>query len=172
MTEPAYNPNPHAHPGLHAIAIVEAAKGALAVLAASGLELLGPAPLRHFVQLLIARFQPEPGHGAMAWLAGAINPDAVHIAAAAMFFYGVLHLLEAWGLWRAKSWASWLGCVTAAAYLPFDVFAMIRHPGGIALAVVAINLVVVWVLARDLIKRRRRIHRARVPGSREPALPG
>ena len=34
---PHYNPDPHAHPGLHVIALVEATKGALAVLAASGL---------------------------------------------------------------------------------------------------------------------------------------
>ncbi|MFC3715119.1 DUF2127 domain-containing protein, partial [Luteimonas soli] len=150
-----YNPDPHAHPGLHVIAIIEAAKGALAVLAASGLELLGPAPLQHFVRLLVARFQLDPDHGAAAWLADAINPNAVHMAAAAVFFYGVLHLFEAWGLWRAKSWASWLGCVTAAAYLPVDLYALAAHPGWIALAVVAINVVVVWVLARDLMKRRR-----------------
>ena len=42
---PHYNPDPHAHPGLHVIAIFEAAKCLLALLAASGLELLGPAPL-------------------------------------------------------------------------------------------------------------------------------
>lgn len=155
MTGANYDPDPHAHPGLHAIAIIEAAKGALAVLAASGLELLGPAPLQHFVQLLIARFQFDPDHGAMAWLAHAINPGAIHMAAAAVSCYGVLHLLEAWGLWRAKSWASWLGCVTAAAYLPFDAYALFAHPGWIAAAVVAINVIVVWVLARDLLKRHR-----------------
>ena len=153
-SHPHYNPDPHAHPGLHVIAIVEATKGLLAVLAASGLELLGPAPLQHFVRLLIARFQLDPDHGAMAWLAGAISPDSVHFAAGAVFFYGALHLAEAWGLWRAKSWASWLGCLTAAAYLPFDVYALLRHPGGISLGVVAINLAVVWVLGRDLLKRR------------------
>ncbi|WP_245559600.1 DUF2127 domain-containing protein [Luteimonas mephitis] len=140
---------------MHIIAIVEATKGALAVLAASGLELLGPASLQHFVQVLIARFQLDPDHGAMAWLAHAISPDSVHLAAAAVFFYGALHLLEGWGLWRAKSWASWLGCVTAAAYLPFDVYALFVHPGWIALAVVAVNVIVVWVLARDLLRRRR-----------------
>lgn len=152
---PHYNPDPHAHPGLHVIALVEATKGALAVLAASGLELLGPAPLQHWVHLLIARFQLDPEHGAMAWLGSAISPGSVHFAAAAVFFYGALHLLEAWGLWRAKSWASWLGCVTAAAYLPFDVYALLHHPGWISFAVVAINLAVVWVLGRDLLKRRR-----------------
>jgi uncharacterized membrane protein (DUF2068 family) len=150
-----YNPNPRAHPGLHLIALIEAAKGVLAILAASGLEILGPKPLQHWVHLLIARFQLDPEHGAMAWLAQSISPHSVHFAAAAVFLYGAVHLVEAWGLWRARSWASWLGCLTAAAYLPFDIYALIRHPGWISAAVVAINLIVVWVLGRDLMKRRR-----------------
>ena len=69
LNEQHYNPDPHAHPGLHAIAIVEAVKGSLALLAASGLELIGPAPLQRRVQELIARFQLDPSHGAAAWLA-------------------------------------------------------------------------------------------------------
>lgn len=150
-----YNPDPHKHPGLHAIALVEGGKGALAVLAASGLELLGPAPLQHALDRLIAHFHLDPDHGVMARLAAAISPHAVHLAVAAVLAYGVLHLIEAWGLWRDKAWASWLGCLTAAAYLPFDVHAAFHHPGWLSLAVVAINLLVVWVLARDLFKRRR-----------------
>jgi uncharacterized membrane protein (DUF2068 family) len=150
-----YDPDPHAHPGLHVVAIVEAAKGGLAVIAATGLELLGPAPLRHWVQALIDRFRFDPGHGAFAWLLHAINPDSVHLAAAAVFAYGALHMVEAWGLWRAKAWASWLGCIVAALYLPLEFHALFAHPGGLSVAIVAINLVVVWVLARDLVKRRR-----------------
>lgn len=149
-----YNPDPHRHPGLHVIAVVEAVKGALAVFAASGLELLGPAPLQRWVHELIVRFQLDPDHGAMAWLANAISPHSVHFAAAAVLAYGALHLLEAWGLWRAKAWASWLGCLAAAAYLPFDIYALFRHPGWLSAAVVLINLIVVWVLGRDLFKRR------------------
>ena len=99
MTQQDYNPDPHAHPGLHVIAVVEAVKGSLALLAASGLELLGPAPLQHWVDALIARFQLDPDHGAMAWLAHAINPDAVHLAAAVAALYGIVHLIEGWGLW-------------------------------------------------------------------------
>lgn len=154
-SHPHYNPDPHAHPGLHVIAMVEAVKGVLAILAASGLELLGPAPLQRWLHELIARFQLNPDHGAMAWLANAISPHSVHLAAAAVFFYGALHLFEAWGLWRARSWASWLGCLTAAAYLPFDVYALFRHFGWVSLTVVAINLIVVWVLGHDLVVRRR-----------------
>ena len=155
MSEDPYNPDPHAHPGLHVIAVVEAVKGTLALLAASGLELLGPAPLQRWVRALIARFQLDPDHGAMAWLADAINPGAVHLAAVVALIYGVLHLVEGWGLWRAKAWASWLGCLAAAAYLPFDIYAFASHRHWLEALVVAINLLVVWVLGRDLVKRKR-----------------
>lgn len=151
---PHYNPDPHAHPGLHLIAFIEAAKGTLAVLAASGLELLGPAPLRRWVHALIARFELDPQHGALALFARQISPGAVHWAAAVVIAYGVLHLFEAWGLWRAKVWASWLGCVAAALYLPLDLYALWHHRGWAALTVLAINLLVVWVLARDILRRR------------------
>jgi uncharacterized membrane protein (DUF2068 family) len=153
-THPHYNPDPHAHPGLHVIAIFEASKGLLAWMAASGLALIGPAPLQRWVQLLIARFQLDPDRGAMAWLANAIGPGTVHVAAAIAAIYGALHIVEGWGLWRAKAWASWLGCVTAALYLPFDVYAFALHRHWMEAVVVAVNLIVVWVLARDLLKRK------------------
>ena len=57
-------------------------------------------------------------------------------------------------LWRDKAWASWLGCLAAALYLPFDGYALLHHPGWPALIVFVINLLVVGVLARDLAKRR------------------
>ena len=64
------NPDPQAHPGLQAIAVIEAIKGLLALSAASGLELLGPAcRCKRWVHELIARFQLDPDHGALAWLA-------------------------------------------------------------------------------------------------------
>ncbi|AJQ88910.1 DUF2127 domain-containing protein [Xanthomonas oryzae pv. oryzicola] len=138
------------------IALLEAVKGTLGLLAATGLELLGPLPLQHAVITLIRRFNLDPDHGALPSLLKTISPDAVHLAAAAMLAYGLLHVVEAWGLWRAKAWASVLGCLSAAIYLPFDIYAIARHPGWTAWAVLAINLLVVGVLARDLVRRRRR----------------
>ncbi|MCF5090221.1 MULTISPECIES: DUF2127 domain-containing protein [Stenotrophomonas] len=155
MSQNGYNPDPHRHPGLHVIALLEASKAMLALLAATGLEILGPQPLRDGVNALIRRFSLDPDHGTLPSLLNAISPDAVHLAAAAMIGYGLLHLVEAWGLWKAKAWASWLGCLTASIYLPFDIYAIVRHPGWASWTVLAINLVVVYVLARDLRKRRR-----------------
>lgn len=154
-TSSPYNPDPHAHPGLHAIAMVEMAKGALALIAASGLEIMGPAPLQRALHAMIQHFQLDPATGITAWLAGVLNPTGIHIAAAIAAAYGLLHLIEGWGLWRAKAWASWLGCLSAAAYLPFDITAFLHHRHWLEAVAVAINLLVVWVLARDLFKRRR-----------------
>lgn len=155
MSQNGYNPDPHRHPGLHVIALLEASKAMLALLAATGLEILGPQPLRDGVNALIRRFSLDPDHGTLPSLLNAISPDAVHLAAAAMIGYSLLHLVEAWGLWKAKAWASWLGCLTASIYLPFDIYAIVRHPGWASWTVLAINLIVVYVLARDLRKRRR-----------------
>jgi uncharacterized membrane protein (DUF2068 family) len=149
-----YVHDPRAHPGLRLIALIEVIKGLLALSAASGLELIGPIPLKRWADALIQYFQLDPEHGAMAWLANAINPGSVHLAAAAVGAYGLLHVIEAWGLWRDRAWASWLGCIAASVYLPFDLYALIRHPGWVSVAVIAINVLVVWVLARDLLKRR------------------
>ena len=153
---PGYDPAPTAHRGLHAIAALEAAKGVLALSAASGLELLGPAPLQRWIEELIARFHLDPAHGAVAWLARGIDPDSVHLAAAIALAYGLLRLLEAWGLWKARAWASWLGCIGSAAYLPLDIYALYHHPGWHTWTLLIVNLVIVWVLWRD-IRRRKRI---------------
>lgn len=149
-----YNPNPRAHPGLRAIALVELIKGLLALMAASGLEILGPAPLRSFVHALIRHFELSSTDGPLAWLANAISAGTVHTTAAIAAAYGALHVVEAWGLWRDKAWASWLGCIAAAIYLPFDVHVLWYHPGTPAMMVLVINVIVVYVLARDLFRRR------------------
>jgi uncharacterized membrane protein (DUF2068 family) len=149
----ACDPDPRAHRGLHAIALIELGKSMLALLAASGLEILGPAPIKRFVHHLIEVFQFDANHSALAMFARRINPESVHLAAALAAIYGVVHLIEAWGLWGAKAWASWLGCIAAAIYLPFEFYALIRSPGWVEVSVVAINLITVWVLARDVWKR-------------------
>ena len=154
MTPTAYNPDPKRHPGLHVIALLEAGKAMLALAAATGLEMLGPQPLRDGINALIRRFSLDPDHGTLPSLLNMINPDVVHLAAAAMLAYGLLHLVEAWGLWRAKAWASWLGCLSASLYLPFDVYAIVHHPGWASWAVLLVNLLVVYVLGRDLFKRK------------------
>ena len=147
-------PADNEHRGLHAVALFEATKGVLALLAATGLEWLGPATLQRAAEALLALLRLDATHGSAAWLATAWNPGAVHMAAAVAALYGMVRLAEAWGLWRGKAWASWLG-LSAALYLPFDLYAFALHRHWLEAVVVAVNLLVVWILARDLLRRRR-----------------
>ena len=151
-----YDPDRHAHPGLAAIALLEAGKAALAFLAAAGLEISGPVPLRNIVNTLIRRIGSDPEHGSFSKLLDLITPDTVHVGVAALVAYGLLRVVEAWGLWRARAWASWLGCISAALYLPLDIYAIVKHPGWASWLLLAVNILVVWVLARDLGKRHRK----------------
>lgn len=156
MTSELLSPNPaaHAQPGFHLLALFEGLKGVLALVAAASLEIMGPQPLQDLVAGLITKFNLNPHSGPLPTLLHAINPAAVHFAALVLVMYAAVRLLEAWGLWRAKAWASWLGCVSAALYLPLDLYAIVKHPGWASWLLLAVNVLVVWVLARDIGKRR------------------
>jgi len=153
---PADNPAVTTPPRLQVLALFEGMKGTLALIAAASLELIGPGPLRRLIDSLISKFNLDPDSGPLHALLSAIDPAAVNFAAAILALYGVLRLAEAWGLWRGKAWASWLGCVGTAAYLPLDLYGLYYHRGWQAWVVLGLNLLVVWVLARDIRRRRGR----------------
>lgn len=148
------DPGRRAHPGLHAIALVEMGKGVLALLAAGAVATLGAARIDDAIDRLAALSHFDAIHRALSAVARDIDPASVHLVVAAAVAYGALRLVEGWGLWRARAWASWLGAVSVAIYLPFDLYASVRHPGWIAFVVLAVNLAVLWILARDLLGRR------------------
>ena len=155
MQPDAPNDSGHrAHPGLHAIALIEMGKGVLALLVAGAIATLGASRIDDAIDRLAALSHFDAIHRALATVASDINPASVHLVVAAIIAYAALRLIEGWGLWRGRAWASWLGAVSVALYLPFDLYASVRHPGWIAFVVLAVNLAVLWILARDLLGRR------------------
>ena len=155
------DPAAPAQPGFHLLALFEGLKGLLALIAAASLEVMGPQPLQDLVAGLITKFNLDPDAGPLPTLLHAINPAAVHFAATVLVLYAAVRLLEAWGLWRAKAWASWLGCIGTALYLPLDLFGIYYHRSVYAWVVLALNFAVFAVLARDLAKRHRQAEIAR-----------
>jgi uncharacterized membrane protein (DUF2068 family) len=141
------------HNGLRAIALFEAAKGVVALLAAGALALIGPDALQHELERVLARFGAETARGSTAML-DAITPQTLHIAIGIAVIYAGMRLLEGWGLWRHRAWASWLGVIGAAAYLPFEIYALWQHPDWLTWGVFLLNLLIVLVLARDLRRRQ------------------
>jgi len=139
---------------VRAIALFEAGKGLLALLLSGALAWLGPASLKQSVESLRLWLRLDR-EGGTRMLLDAIGPGTVHMAVAIALLYGAIRVLEAWGLWRAKAWASWLGCIGAALYLPVELYSLVRQPGWPTAAVLVVNLLVVAVLGLDLLQRRR-----------------
>jgi uncharacterized membrane protein (DUF2068 family) len=71
----------------------------------------------------------------------------IAIAAAA---YSTIRFIEAYGLWRGRSWAEWFGVISGLVYVPFEVIHLVRKPSGLSVGVLSINILIVAVLYRAL----------------------
>lgn len=138
---------------VRSVAVFEAAKGVLALAVATALLALGPADLSRGWYALLRGLHLSTDRGAGAWLAERITVDNVSLAAGVAAAYASIRFVEAWGLWRGRRWASWLGCIGAAVYLPLDIHALVRAPGAFTWAILGINLMIVGILWHDLRRR-------------------
>lgn len=142
---------------LHAIAIFEAIKGLAALAGIIGVIDLMHHDVRHLAIDLIGRFGQNPeGHYASIILHYAdLLPNAdVRALALLAAFYILLRLSEAYGLWHDRAWGEWLGALSGALYIPFEVSHLMHRLSYISAAVLAGNMVVVGFLAFQLWRRR------------------
>lgn len=140
---------------LRAVAVFEAGKGVAALLAAGALGWLGAPQLQRLAESLAARVGAPLDRDRVAWLERVFDAGTLDLVLVVLLLYAAVRFVEAWGLWRARGWASWLGCIGAAMYLPIELRELWRHPGWLPATVLAINLSVVWVLGRDCLRRMR-----------------
>ena len=60
--------------------------------------------------------------------------------------YSIVRFVEAYGLWRERTWAEWFALISGALYVPFEVYELVRRPTLIHVAVLLINLAVVFYM--------------------------
>lgn len=134
------------------MATFEAAKGALALCAGSGLLMLWHTDAQAVGDALARHLHLNPGkqQGGVLW--SAIQGAETHLRwiAVGVLSYAILRFTEAFGLWYGRAWAEWFGVVSGAIYLPFDLLELVREPGLISVAMLALNLLIVGYLARHL----------------------
>ena len=71
-----------------------------------------------------------------------------------------MRFTEAYGLWHAREWAEWFALLSGAAYMPFEVYELARHPTVFKWGILGINTLIVLYLAwllRDSYRRRTRV---------------
>jgi uncharacterized membrane protein (DUF2068 family) len=144
---------------VRAVALLEAGKGLLALLAGSGLLLLWNADLQTLGDELLRHLHLNPGrlHGNVLWQAlTSSSHDHLHLLALGVFCYALLRFTEATGLWLDQRWAEWLGVISGGIYVPFEVRELLHRPGLLSFTLLALNVLIVGYLAVRLARRRNR----------------
>jgi len=142
---------------LHLIAAFEAIKGIAALAAVLGVLDLMHHDVRHLAIELIGHFHlnPEAHYPSVllhyADLLPGIDLNLLVFLAAG---YVATRFLESYGLWNDRAWGEWLGALSGALYVPFEVAHLIHRPTGITAAVLVFNIFLVCFLAIRLWHRR------------------
>ena len=141
--------------GLQAVAVLEAAKGVIVFGAGFGLLALLHRNIRHIAESLVTRLHLDPERhytGVFLDAAAHVTDARLWALAALAFAYSALRMTEAYGLWRSRRWAAWLGAASGLLYVPVEIYELAHRPGAIKAATLLVNLAVVayllWTLRR------------------------
>jgi uncharacterized membrane protein (DUF2068 family) len=102
-------------------------------------------------------------HHAHAWsleladlvVRAAANRRTLPVIEVALVADGLVGLVEGWALFHGRWWGPWLVVVATGSLLPFEVVALVRHAHLVRVALFAVNLAIVWYLARMAMRERR-----------------
>jgi len=152
--------------GLRAVAVFEAAKGTVVLLAGFGLLSLMDRDLETFVEQLVAHLHLNPAKGYprifLDAAANITNTRLLWLAAFALL-YAAIRWVEAYGLWLEKRWAEWLAVLSGAIYVPAELYELARGANALKFLLLGINICIVAYMIRALRRTRHDRLNARDP---------
>jgi uncharacterized membrane protein (DUF2068 family) len=149
--------------GVRTVAVFEASKGALVLVAGCGLLRFLHRDVRSVAEELVEHLHLNPAKRAPHVFLDAVDrlPDVrLSVLALFAFAYAVMRFVEAYGLWRVRRWAEWVAVASGAIYLPFEVYELARGVTWLRLATFAINLAIVAMMAYAIRAERADLGRA------------
>lgn len=138
---------------LLSVAVFEAAKGAVVLLAGLGVVALIHHGGQHVAERLVAHLHLNPAKDNPTIFLKLVHDLAnVHLwtLAAGAGAYALVRFIEAYGLWHGKRWAKWFAALSGAMYLPFELREIVSSHSGLAVAALLINGLVVALMVHEL----------------------
>jgi uncharacterized membrane protein (DUF2068 family) len=117
--------------GVRAVALFEALKGTLVLLAGFGLLALVHRDLEDLAERLVRHSHLDPAsHYPRVFVeAAAHTSDArLRTLAALAFAYSIVRFVEAYGLWHMRAWAEWFAILSGCLYLPVEFYELVERP--------------------------------------------
>jgi len=142
--------------GLRVVALIEASKGLVVLLAGFGLFVIVDEGAARFAEDVVRHMHLNPAKGVprifIELMSDTSNRRLQWLALGGLA-YASLRLLEAFGLWRGRAWAEWLAVASGAIYIPFELAELAAGVTPFKLCTLAVNLGVVaymaWILRCD-----------------------
>jgi len=131
---------------LRAVALFEALKGAIVLVAGFGLTRLVHRDVEHAAEALIDRLHLDAAKKfphIFLQLAANISDAQLWGLAALALAYALLRFAEAYGLWFQRRWAQWLAAVSGAIYVPVEIYELSRGVSWIKVGALVLNAAVV-----------------------------
>ena len=150
------------HPGLRAVATLEAVKGLVVLLAGFGAFALIHHDVQAVADSLVRHSHLNPAHHfprIFLHAAGRMTDARLWMLSAGALAYSGVRFAESWGLWRARAWAEWLGALSGVIYIPFEVVSLVTRPTPLKVVTILANVAVVAYLGLLIIRGERRAPR-------------
>ncbi len=145
--------------GLRAVAVFEALKGVLALLAAAGLFYFIPRDFRHIAVELVGRLHLNAGKSYpdvfLRIVEDATNPQ-LWLIACLVLAYAAVRFTEAYGLWFERAWGEWVAAVSGAVYVPLELYELARRVTWIRVSALLLNVAVIALMTFALWRRKKR----------------
>ncbi len=136
--------------GLRTIAIFEAVKGVLVLLAALGILHYLHRDLGDAAEEIVQRLHMNPAHRygqIFIEAADKLDDGKLWALAGGALAYSTVRLAEAYGLWNRRVWAEWFALLSGALYVPWELYELLEHATKFRFAVLATNVAIVAYMA-------------------------
>lgn len=142
--------------GLRTVALFEAAKGVVVIMAGFGLLMMIHHDAQSVAEDVVRHLHLNPAHHFPRIFIAAVertNDTRLWVLATGAAAYTVIRFVEAYGLWHRRVWAEWFGILSGSLYLPMELYALVVRLTPVKAAVLLVNLVVVgwlsWIRWRE-----------------------
>lgn len=141
--------------GLRAVALFEATKGLVILVAGFGLLSLVHSGAQAVAEELVHHLHLNPAARyprIFLDLAGRLTDHRLWMLAGLALLYASVRFVEAYGLWRERRWAEWFALASGGIYIPFEIYELAAGISMVKLITFAANVIVVsyigYALAR------------------------
>jgi uncharacterized membrane protein (DUF2068 family) len=132
--------------GLKPIAVFEALKGVIALLAGLGLHELAGDNVAQVIDVLVTHLHLNPASeipSVFIHAASEVTDSRIVLISLGALLYSIIRFVEAYGLWHSLRWTEWFALVSGGIYLPFEAYEIVVNSNVLSVALFAINFIIV-----------------------------